>query len=361
MNELEQKLSLLRQQLTKHRLSAFRLRGSDWFAWCLGGASNAVLLSSETGVAEVFVTTRDAYVLTDNIEADRFLHEEVQKPYLLWSAPWQDLTARESFVHDHRRGGTVASDRPRGYEQALPDEVWMMRRTLLPEELTRYRQLGRDAAKAMSEALADAKPEWTEFQLAGRGAQALWSRGIHPALTLVGGARRFPIYRHATPSSEPLGERAMLVFCGRRHGLFANLTRFVYFRRPTEAEQRLKEDVAAVEAAAWKASVPGASLASVYQTLVKAYGQRGYSGEHLKHHQGGPTGYLAREEVAGPESEHLLGQPEALAWNPSITGTKIEDTTLCLGAGRPEILTVDPEWPTFEAEHGRRPDYLVQA
>lgn len=361
MNEVEQKLSLLRQQLARHNISGFRFRGSDWFSWCLGGANNTVLLTAETGIAEVLITSRDAYILTDTIEADRILHEEIQKPYLLWNAPWQDHSAREAFVHDHRRGGAVASDRPRGYEQSLPDEVWLLRRTLLPDELTRYRQLGRDAAEAMSEVLRAARPDWTEFQLAGKGAEALWKRGIHPALTLVGGDLRFPKYRHVTASAAKLGDRAMLVFCARRHGLFANLTRFVYFRPPTPAEQRLKEDVALVEAAAWKASVPGARLANVYETFVKAYAARGYPGEHLKHHQGGPTGYLAREEIAGPDAQHTLGKPEALAWNPSITGTKIEDTVLCTGDKQLEILTIDSDWPTFESEHGRRPDYLVHA
>lgn len=345
--------------MSKHNLSALRLRGSDWFSWCLAGGNNTVLLTAETGIAELLVTGRDAYVLTDAIEADRILQEEIKKPFLLWSAPWQDASAREGFVHDHRRGGTIASDRPRGYEQALPDEVLLLRRTLLPEEVARYRQLGREAAEAMTEVLTAARPDWTEFQLAGRGAEALWKRGIHPALTLVGGDRRFPKYRHVTPSAEPLGERAMLVFCARRHGLFANLTRFVYFRRPTPVEQKLKEDVALVEAAAWRASTPGQPLAKVYQALAAAYAERSYPGEIMKHHQGGPTGYLAREEIAGPDSKHSIGKSEALAWNPSITGTKIEDTILCVGPGQLEVLSKDPAWPSFESEHGRRPDYLV--
>jgi hypothetical protein len=75
----------------------------------------------------------------------------------------------------------------------------------------------------MTEVLQAAQPTWTEYQLAGAGAEALWSRGLHPALTLVAGERRLPLYRHATPTGEKIGRQAMLVFCARGYGLYANL------------------------------------------------------------------------------------------------------------------------------------------
>ena len=130
----------------------------------------------------------------------------------------------------------------------LPPALVAAKRRLLPEELARYRVLGRDAAAAMSEVLARAPPEWTEWELAGAGSDALWKRGIEPTLTLVGGERRLPVFRHATATSDPLGSRAMLVFCGRLHGLYANLTRFVYFREPDAREEQLLTEVRTAEA-----------------------------------------------------------------------------------------------------------------
>jgi Xaa-Pro aminopeptidase len=229
----------------------------------------------------------------------------------------------------------------------------------LPAEVERYRALGRDAAEAMTEVLSVARPDWTEFALAGAGAEAMWKRGIHPALTLVGGERRLPIYRHATATAEPIGQRAMLVFCGRRHGLYANLTRFIYFRQPTTDERTLIDAVAHVEAAAFAASTPGTPVGSVYDAIVRAYTELGYPGAEAFHHQGGTTGYLSRELFGLPGLDTIIEDRTALAWNPSLPGAKVEDTVLTT-AGGIEILTADPAWPTVTIAGRPRPDILVR-
>jgi Xaa-Pro aminopeptidase len=356
--EVESKLALLRQALNDRDLGGVRLRGVDWFSWATAGGSDVVLLTAETGVAEIFVTPTEAYVLTDVIEAARLVREEVPEPWRVWSAPWQEPMRREAFVRDLAGGKQVASDRPAPGECLLPAVIKLAKRRLTAGEIGRYRSLAVDAASAMTAVLGAARPEWSEHRLAAAGSRELWIRGIHPALTLVAGAARLPLYRHPTASAAPLGERAMLVFCARRHGLYANLTRFVYFRRPDAATHDLKTSCAAVEAAAFRRSAPGATLASVYDALVQEYAAVGHGGEELKHHQGGVTGYLAREEIASPTSDSLLADGMALAWNPSLPAMKMEDTVLCHAAGI-EVLTIDPAWPTFTVDGRLRPDFLV--
>lgn len=359
MTELAKKLSAVRRGLERLRLGGVRLRGTDWFSWATCGGSSAVLLTTDVGIAEVWVTPTHAWVLTDAIEAARLSEEEVPRGLEVWAGPWGDPAAREKFIAQSRGAGPLASDRPLEGEVALPQELVEARSSLLPEELERYRALGKDAAEAMTEVLLAARPEWTGFQLAGAGAEALWSRGIHPALTLVGDERRLPRHRHATACAERLGSRAMLVFCARRHGLFANLTRFVYFRSPSSAERRLAAEVAQVEAAALTASRPGATLGEVYASMVECYRRLGHPGSELLHHQGGSCGYGARDVVAVPGSQVRLQPHNAVAWNPSLPGAKIEDTVVITDSGV-DILTVDPRWPTFSLEGRKRPELLVR-
>ena len=358
--ELATKLATVRAALTEAGAIGARLRGVDWFAWATCGGSNVVILTTETGIAEVFITAEGAWVLTDQIEGARLAAEEIPPGFEIWAGPWNDQAARQLFVEGVVKGGGIISDRPVPGERALPAELVARKRRLLAEELDRYRDLGRDAAEAMTEVLKRAEPAWTEWQLAGAGAEALWRRGIEPALTLVGGESRLPNFRHATATQVPIGSRAMLVFCGRRHGLYANLTRFVYFREPTADEEQMIEYVARVEAVALRASRPGTTLGAVYEVIAGAYSELGHPGAESLHHQGGTTGYLSREAFGLPGLDLMMDEATALAWNPSLPGAKIEDTVVTTSAGI-EILTADPSWPTVEVDGRARPDVLVRA
>ncbi|RZA26597.1 MAG: M24 family metallopeptidase [Proteobacteria bacterium] len=361
LSEIEHKIKTIRRILSEENCAGLRLSGADWFSWATAGGSNVILLTTDGGVAEVLVTQDEAFVITDAIEYDRMLDEEVTCGFRFIKHPWQNTNFRETFIKEATHGGLVMSDsaQSRQGEVRLSPSLIQAKRILCPEEIQRYRILGREAAEAMTETLKQAEPSWTGHQLAGRGAEALWKRGIHPALTLVGEERRLPLHRHATASHEPLGSRAMLVFCARRHGLYANLTRFVYFREPNAQEIRAKHDLAAIEAEVFAATRPSTSLGALYEQIAIAYARFGYPDEIMKHHQGGPTGYLAREEVARPESKTRVEDGMAFAWNPSLTGTKIEDTVI-LNQGKLEIITVDEAFPTFYADDRMRPDYLVR-
>ena len=362
--EVSRKLELIRQALTETGATGVRLKGTDWFAWATAGASNTVLLTAETGVAEVLVTVRDAWVLTDEIEAQRLEDEELSADFKLHVNAWADAAARESFVRDVTNEGKVLSDvcdkakrlRPIPHvEKRLPASLQQHKRGMMSSEIERYREVGRKASEAMTEVLTAAKPTWTEYQLAGAGAEALWARGLHPALTLVAGERRLPLYRHATATGEAIGRVAMLVFCARGYGLYANLTRFVSFGSLGNEHAELHRHVREIEAEALNLCKPGTSLDAVYRALAQAYEQHGFPNAIREHHQGGTTGYLAREIVANPTTTDTLAENMAVAWNPSLTGAKIEDTFVILNDGQLENLTFDPNWPSVELEGRLRP------
>nr|WP_290225995.1 M24 family metallopeptidase [Trichocoleus desertorum] len=364
--ECQQKLEWMRTCLRETGAAGICLRGTDWFAWATTGGSNTVLLTAETGVAEVLVTAQGAWVLTDTIEAQRLQDEELpakgdlaQEVYDLAVSPWAEPTQRESFVREMTANGKVLSDKPSGshdrLELPLPASLIQYKRTLLPSESDRYRYVGRLASEAMTEVLAQAKPDWTEHQLAGAGAAALWNRGLHPALTLAAGERRLPIYRHPTASQEPLGRVAMMVFCARGFGLYANLTRFVCFGSLTKEQSELHRRVREIEAAALNQCQANVPLVQIYDTLKQTYEEQDYPKAIYEHHQGGTTGYLAREVVANPTTNDRLQTNMAIAWNPSLPGAKIEDTFVLRDDGSLENLTFEPNWPSVEVAGRSRP------
>jgi Xaa-Pro aminopeptidase len=355
--EVAAKLAQARHWLAEAGAGALRLRGIDWFAWATAGGSSAVQHGAEAGVAEVLVTAGDACILTDEINADRLKEEEVPAGFSYHVTPWADADWREQFVREAAGGSPVLSDRPAGGEQVLAQAAHHQRLVLSGAEQQRYRQLGSEAAAAMSEVMRAARPDWTEHALAGEGARALMRRGIHPALVLAAGARRLALYRNPTPSSERLGERAMLVFGARRHGLYANLTRFASFG---VAAPEAQADLLTVEATALAACVAGNSLAAVYHALGHAYRHAGRPDAIRDDHQGGVTGYLARELLATASTALALQPGMALAFNPSFGGIRIEDTFL-LGEHGLENLTFDPAWPAATVQGRLRPLWLEVA
>lgn len=354
--EIQAKLHSVRATLGR---DALRLRGSDWFAWATAGGSNVVLLTAETGVAEILITRDTAWVLTDAIEATRLKEEELGREFDIHACAWANPEEREAHVRQLVGSARIFSDLPRDGEAPLPQTLCALKWRLLDSEIARYRDVGQRASLAMQQALQAAAPDWSEHQLAAAGAQALWAQGLEPALTLAAGERRVQRYRHPVAKSDPLGRFAMLVFCARGFGLYANLTRFVAFEplAPEIADRHHR--VAEIEAELLDACVDGAELSALHAALAAAYQKHGYAEEIFRHHQGGTTGYRAREIIATPHSQGRIARNTPVAFNPSLVGAKIEDTFV-LGEHGLENMTL-VTGPTREVRGRARPMVLERA
>ena len=108
---------------------------------------------------------------------------------------------------------------------------------------------------------------------------------------------------------------------------------------------------------------PGNKFSDILAKGVQTYQKVGFGEEWKLHHQGGPTGYRPREYLVTPHTTGVVLDNQAVAWNPSITGTKLEDTIITTEKG-PEVLTVTPKWPTLTVEYKGtkipRPDILIR-
>jgi Xaa-Pro aminopeptidase len=163
-------------------------------------------------------------------------------------------------------------------------------------------------------------------------------------VNLVAADERVAEYRHPLPTSKTLANTLLVALTGRRHGLHASLTRMVSFGRPDDDLRARHESVTRVDAAEILASRPGRSLGEVMKKGVDQYAAEGFPDEWKLHHQGGLTGYAGREVFATAATAHALEAGNVLAWNPSITKVKSEDTVLVTDAGY-EVLTRTGEWP----------------
>ena len=120
--------------------------------------------------------------------------------------------------------------------------------------------------------------------------------------------------------------------------------------------------MAGVDATYIASTRPNTKLGDIVVQAQAAYALGGFGGEWRLHHQGGPVGYEAREYLGVPGSQDEVRENQVYAWNPSITGTKMEDTVL-IGADENVVLTAIPGWPTIPVAIGgkvyERPAILV--
>lgn len=311
------------------------LSSHEALAWYLEGARTHVSLAGPPVLAVRVDDDGDTVFVSAN-EADRLIAEELlpEDAGRVVRVPWHQSVLEAA-------GAGLA-------EVEVAPALRAARASLLPAEADRYRALGRETAEVLTAVARGLSASTSERSAAAALAEGLVSRGIDPLVILVAGEERLP-HRHPLPTEGPLGRRAMLVVCGRRHGLIANATRWV--GEPGADDDRILE----VEAAFFAATRPGARLDDVFAAGTAGYAASGFDAdEWTKHHQGGPTGYAGRDPRATTLTTDAVASPHAFAWNPSAPGAKVEDTVLVTESGV-EVLTVDPAWPTVEFAGVKRP------
>jgi antitoxin VapB len=180
---------------------------------------------------------------------------------------------------------------------------------------------------------------------------------------LIAVDERIDRYRHPIPTTKKLKRRAMLVLCARQHGLIVSLTRLVHFGKLSAELKRRHRAVCTVDAVLMSNTRIGTPIREVFRRGVAVYTQHGFTDEWQLHHQGGPCGYEPRDYLGSPKAAGVVLENQAFAWNPSIAGTKSEDTVLATTKG-PQIITESSDWPMvridWQGETLLRPDILVR-
>lgn len=316
--------------------AALVLTSHEAVSWYLEGVRTHVSLAGPPVLAVRAEESGDVLYVADN-EADRMIAEELlpQDAERIVRVPWWIPPA------------AAAGEGEAVPESQVAPRLRAARARMLPAERARYRSLGQETAEALTDVLSPVGPDRTERAVAAVASAELVARGIDPLVVLVSGVQR-GAFRHPLPTAGLLGDRAMIVVCGRRDGLIANATRWV-------GASVDEEPILGVERAFLEASVSGARLDEAFAAGTAAYASFGFDPEEWqRHHQGGPTGYAGRDPRATASTTDLLVEDQAFAWNPTAPGVKVEDTMLRTETGW-EVLTVDERWPSVEYDGLRRP------
>lgn len=356
-DEIEIKTERLQKVLAAESLGGVLINAQHNFAWLSGGRSSGIDLSRENGAAFLLVRgDGKRFILANNIEMPRFLTEEISAgDFEPTEFAWQKEKASGEFIvkkaksllHNNKNlaSDLVLHDQIRSIESLIS----RCRYSLTEWEIEKYRKLGQDAGRAVGNVLKIINAGETENEIARKTRDELAKFQIYPVVTLVGADARIEKFRHPVPTENRWKKVLLIVVCGKREGLIANLSRIVCAGDVPSDLKRKTEAAAYIFAKMLDATKTGTSGAEIYRLTAEAYAEKGFAGEINLHHQGGATGYRTRDWVIHPSSGETVFPNQAFAWNPSITGTKAEETALVI-ENKTEIITATPDFPQIPVE-----------
>jgi Xaa-Pro aminopeptidase len=363
--EIKAKTARVVDMLAANNLGGALISSQPNFSWLTAGGTNGVDLSREPGAGALLIRNDGKrFVLANRIEMPRLLSEELAAgEFEPVEFSWQEDKASATFLAARAlslldKGASLGSDIDVG-PNALPIDAALARcrYQLTSWEIERLRLLASDAAEAIGDLARVLAPGETEREVARRVTDALAAHNIRAVVNLVAADERIQKYRHPVPTDRSWRKLLMLVVCARRGGLIASLTRIVCLGAMPDDLRRRTLAAARVNAQLLAATRPGTLGSELYDVARRAYAAEGFAGEEELHHQGGASGYRTRDWLAHPACIEQVEVDQVFAWNPSITGTKVEETCIAFSDGV-EVLTRTPDWPQIPVEVGGR-EYLA--
>ena len=358
--EFAAKLERVRALLDEQGAEGLLIGKQPGFSWLSCGGEAHVPLTSDVAVARLLVTKDDVHAIASKIEMPRLLDETLKGLKVAsHEHEWHDANGARDRFKKIVNPKKVISDTGEFTTKNKPELIAPLRWSFLPQEVKRYRELGRDAEAAVNATCQTIEPGMSEFEIAGHLSATCWLLELTPVVVLIAVDERIRKYRHPLPTDRKLKETAMVVLSARRKGQIVALTRLVRFDRVPPALRKRHRAVCAVDVALQQSTRPGARVKDIFKRGVKEYEDQGFGDEWTLHHQGGASGYMGREYLGSPKAKQIVQVNQPFAWNPSIAGTKSEDTILATEKGV-ETVTASKNWPMlsveWEGQKFKRPD-----
>ncbi len=357
--ELKIKLGRVRALMQEEKLDGIFLKRQDNFAWLTCGGRNYVGMG-ETGNCGLLVTVDKTYAITNDIESQRMKDEEhlEEMGFEVFSSVWHDTAFESNTLEKLVPSGLIGSD-----TGPLSNKIRLMRFDLTEAEIERYKKIGDDASLAMESAAMEIQVGQSEYEIAGNIMSKMEACGLEILSCMVAADERISLYRHPLPTGKKVKSRVQIGGNFRRNGLVICLTRYVYFEKPSDELIQQYRDTQLIDCTYMAASIPGHPYVEALEEGRALYKSLGYEREFNLHHQGGPIGYAGRDYRVGFDTPGVIADHQGFCWNPSITGTKSEDTIVRTKEGVIPI-THPVLFPSVEIEVNGikflRPDLLVR-
>lgn len=346
-DEIKEKETRIREFLRSRGLKALILKRQANFSWMTCGGLNLVGITTEMGATTLLITENSKFVISNNIEAPRMMDEEglEKQGFIIKTFPWHE-DQEASIVKELVGDGPIGCDVPFQNATVLTEEIARLRYSLTPEEQERYQWLGKKVSSVLEKTLMQTQKGEKESEVVGRLCNEIWKDRIDPITLMAAADDRVFKFRHPIPTENGIKKYFMLSVNARKWGLVVSLTRLVHFGKLPDELKRKYEANVFIDCTMMAHTRPGIPVREVLQKAIHAYKEKGYPDEWKLHHQGGSIGYTGRDYRVNFKTPEIVQENQAFTWNPSITGTKSEDTILATSKGL-EMITYPILYPTL--------------
>lgn len=334
-NEFDIKLRRLQELMHRKELDAIYIKRQDNFSWLTCGGRSHVGQGDMGNCGLLVKRDGDRFAITNVSEAARLKEEEKLEDlgFEFRVGGWDDAGFDDKSINNILGNNAIVGCDFSNEASAIKE----LRYALTNQEIDRYKIIGKEATRVLETVCSSIKSGMTEIEIAAEIIMAMKKEGFESLVCLVASDERIKKYRHPIPTEKRVERLVQAGGNFRKKGLIVSITRFVSFKPLEEAFVIQFNDNQLIDCTFATNTVPGKTYKDVFASGVEAYNKLGYKDEVFKHHQGGATGYSSRDVKVTFSTNGIVLNNQAFAWNPTIAGTKSEETIITTENG---ILTL---------------------
>lgn len=340
---IDNAIKRLREYIDKNNIDAVILNRRSSFSWFSQGESS-MNFYTDFGLVYIYIDKNDAFCYTSNNEAPRIEKEIFKGTIPVKTFSWAE--GPQKNIQKLIEGKNINGDF--SFPNIKEDfaNIKKLRYSLFDDQIEIAYELGKKSVYILEKTMKNIKAGLKEYQIEAEIRYAFGKENIELPVLLIASDNNLNIYRHPLPTNNMSNERFMAVLCPRYKGVVIALSRIVYFRKRTEEEKKRDEIICKINNMLMNETNIGVNSKTLWDFMIKTYEEEGVKTEYLNHHQGGAIGFESREWILRPNLDETIRENQMIAYNPTLLGTKAEETLLMKGNGK-EIITIGNDFPTL--------------
>jgi len=281
------------------------------------------------------------------LEAQRLCPRVVGTDTMPLAAPPLSLIERRLLYGDkaeEKKEADPVTDRLR----LLGSKMRNLRLPYLPQEIERYRALGRQLAQVCETVARQVQPGQSDFEIAALASRELIRQQLQPVEIRIALDESAVNFSTVSLRGDTLAQFAQISLTARKAGLHASVSRLVHFGAVPDKLARRQDGVTKTMAGLVEALKTGQKVAEVIKPIPPPGGKEKLSKAWQGLPLGWATGYQAKEFILSARGEEFVDEGLVCVLLPQLEGGRLEETVRLEASGFEILTPPGADWPVLE-------------